>query len=215
MLIADEDGYGLNNVASELQLKPESVERLSALVETLDKWIKTHNLIGPKERARLWRRHILDSAQIWSHVDRGAPANWVDLGSGAGFPALVLAATDSMQAHKFTLVESNGKKCSYLRAAGRAANLNIDVKNARIEDVSRETYGYVTSRALADLPRLLGHAYSLLAKKASCVFLKGKEIEAEIEASKAEWDFEYELYPSLSHPDGRIIVIRNLQRRTL
>ena len=208
----DDDGFGVQELDVNLDVSRETIERIKIVVQELDRWRVTHNLIGPEERKRLWRRHILDSLQLIKYRRKGGES-WLDLGSGAGFPALILACATKEEGDAFTLVESNGKKASFLRSAIRAADLNARVVNQRIEDVSRETYQHVTARALADLPRLLDHAYLFLAPEASCIFLKGKGFRDELEAANRVWRFEFEEFPSLSHPDGRIIVISELRRR--
>lgn len=207
----DEDGFRSKDLSDYLDVSHETLERINTVVAVLDKWRKTHNLIGPLERARLWRRHILDSLQIYQYKDELA-SKWIDFGSGAGFPALIMACAAADSSENFTLVESNGKKCAFLRAAAREANLNISVENARIEAVSRETYDHVTSRALASLPQLYEYSERFLAKKASCVFLKGKEVMQEIEEAQADWSFDYELHESFSHTQGRILIVKGLTR---
>lgn len=207
----DEDGFCAKNLADYVDVSHETMDRINTVVAVLDKWRTTHNLIGPLERARLWRRHILDSLQVYQFKEADA-SKWIDFGSGAGFPALIMACASSDSNERFTLVESNGKKCAFLRAAAREANLNISVENARIEAVSRETYDHVTSRALASLPQLYEYSESFLAKKASCLFLKGKEVMQEIEDAQKDWSFDYELHESFSHTQGRILIVKGLTR---
>ncbi|ACT57704.1 16S rRNA (guanine(527)-N(7))-methyltransferase RsmG [Hirschia baltica] len=210
--LVDEDGFRSKDLSDYLDVSRETFDKINIVVEVLDKWRKTHNLIGPLERNRLWRRHILDSLQVYQYRSDNA-SKWIDLGSGAGFPALIMACASGNAEEKYTLVESNGKKCAFLRAAARAANLNISVENSRIESVSRETYDHVTSRALASLPQLYDYSERFLANKASCIFLKGKEVLQEIEIAQSDWEFDYELHESFSHTEGRILVVKGLNRR--
>lgn len=211
-LSKDEDGFCANDLTDFLNVSRETTEKIAVVVDVLDKWRKTHNLIGPLERSRLWRRHVLDSLQVYEYRSVEAK-KWIDLGSGAGFPALIMACASTSTDESFTLVESNGKKCAFLRAAAREAKLNITVENARIESVSRETYDHVTSRALASLPQLNEYSSYFLANKASCIFLKGKDVLQEIESAQSDWEFDYELHESFSHTEGRILVVKGLNRR--
>lgn len=208
----DEDGFRSKDLSDYIDVSRETYEKINIVVGVLDKWRKTHNLIGPMERARLWRRHILDSLQVYQYRDKDA-LKWIDLGSGAGFPALIMACASADSEEKFTLVEAAGKKCAFLRVAAREANLNISVENSRIEAVSRETFNHVTSRALASLPQLYEYSERFLANKASCVFLKGKEVMQEIESAQSDWAFDYQLHESFSHTEGRILVVKGLTRR--
>ena len=210
--MTDDDGFGPDDILGQIDVSRETMDRIKAVVNELDRWRVKHNLIGPEERSRLWRRHVLDSLQLISYRTGNDPS-WLDLGSGAGFPALILACAFADKGDLFTLVESNGKKASFLRAAIRSAGLNARVCNERIEDVSRETYEHVTARALADLSRLLDHAYLFLAPGASCIFLKGKGFREELEEASKAWSFQVEVHPSLSHSEGRIIVISELGRQ--
>jgi len=210
--LIDEDGFRSSDLSDYLSVSRETLQKIEVVVQVLDKWRKTHNLIGPSERDRLWRRHILDSLQVYQYRSEHA-SKWIDLGSGAGFPALIMACASEDSNEKFTLVEAVGKKCAFLRAAGREAKLNLTVENCRIESVSRETYDHVTSRALASLPQLYEYSEKFLAKTASCVFLKGKEVLQEIESAQSDWEFDYELHESFSHTEGRILVVKGLNRR--
>lgn len=214
MSLSDTDGFSLADIEELLPVSRETLDRLETLVSELDRWRITHNLIGPDERARLWRRHVLDSLQVWSYRE-GSTNRWIDLGSGSGFPALVIACATVPEKDTFTLVESNGKKAAYLRAASRKAGLSTRIINDRIENVPRETYEYVTARALASLPRLFEHAIRFCSRETRCIFQKGKGLETEIEEAMEDWAFEYDVRPSLSHPEGRILIVRDLTRRTL
>lgn len=208
----DKDGYDLSDVWSHIPVSRETQDRIVAVISALNKWRVSHNLIGPDERDHLIRRHILDSLQVWP-LRTSEAGHWIDFGSGAGFPALILACAGAEVGARFTLVESNGKKAAFLRYAARVADLPVTVLNDRIENVSRETYEHVTARALAPLSRLLDHAKDFLGKDANCIFLKGKDVNKEIESAQNAWRFEYDLRPSLSHPDGRILIVRELDRR--
>ncbi|MEM8921252.1 MAG: 16S rRNA (guanine(527)-N(7))-methyltransferase RsmG, partial [Pseudomonadota bacterium] len=172
----DADGYSIDNACAEAGVSRETRDRLAAYVGLLDRWRVRHNLIGPEERGRLFRRHIYDSLQLLSFVSPGA-TRVLDLGSGAGFPGLVLAcALADRLGFEMSLVESNVKKASFLRAAAREAKAPVRVLNQRITDVSRETFDHVTARALAPLPRLFDHVTDFLSQEASAILLKGRDL---------------------------------------
>ena len=208
----DKDGFGPEDVLSLTDVSRETLERISIVVNVLDRWRETYNLIGPSERDHLWRRHILDSLQVWS-LRQSDDARWIDLGSGAGFPGLITACAAAGGSGHVSLVESAGKKAGFLRRAAREADLPVTVFAERIERVSRETYDHVTSRALASLPRLLEYASSFFAKGGTCIFLKGKGVDAEIEDARRAWSFDFDLKQSLSDPEGRVLIIRDLTRK--
>lgn len=210
---SDADGFGPQDVLRLTDVSRETLERISIVVGVLDRWRVKHNLIGPAERDHLWRRHVLDSVQVWSHRNADN-AQWIDLGSGAGFPGLITACAAADAGGRVTLVESSTKKASFLRTAAREAGLPVAVRAERIEDVSRETYHHVTSRALASLPRLLEYASRFFAKGGSCIFLKGKGVEQEIKDAQTHWRFDFEMHHSQSDPEGRVLIIRDLTRKT-
>ena len=136
----DADGFGAEDILRLTDVSRETLERIATVINVLDRWRTTYNLIGPSERDHLWRRHVLDSVQIWPYRCAETSA-WIDLGSGAGFPGLITACMAASTNSSFTLVESSGKKASFLRAASREADLSVTVKSERIESVSRETPG--------------------------------------------------------------------------
>lgn len=183
----------------------ETWRRLDALVETLDRWQARINLIAPSTLARVWTRHVVDSLQL----ARLAPADakvWVDIGSGAGFPGLVIAASfgSAMDVH---LVESNLKKAAFLREAARAMGLSVTVHAARAEKALAGLAGadVISARAVASLSDLVGHAAPLLKTGAIGLFPKGKEAAAELTRATECWRFSASLHPSLTDPEARII----------
>ena len=140
-----------------------------------------------------WRRHFLDSAQIYDFINnRGG--RLLDLGCGAGFPGLVLAI---MGVKNVTLVDSSQKKCSFLREVIRQTSCDATVFNGRIQDYpEKKIVDYLTARALAPLQDLLDMAYPLLAKGGKCLFLKGQNYEQELTAAKIRWIIEVDIHPS-------------------
>jgi 16S rRNA (guanine527-N7)-methyltransferase len=204
--------------ARALALTPVSREiaaRLDHLVDLLLQWQRRINLVAPSTIPTLWTRHIADSLQLLTILPQAK--RWVDLGSGAGFPGLVLAAAladrDGASVH---LVESNAKKAAFLREASRALRLPAIVHAERIEDFVRhfgEPVHAVTARALAPLVTLLELAEPLLKTGAQGLFPKGQDVDAELtEASKC-WNIETELVPSKTNSRSSIVVVQRLSKR--
>lgn len=202
---------GLEAFARALDVSPETLERLEIHRRLLAEWSERMNLVGPKERDLYWSRHALDSAQLL----RLAPdaKRWIDLGSGAGFPGIViacfLAGAPGAAVH---LVESTGKKARFLEEVARAASLPVKVFNMRVEDFGAgpQRYDVVTARALAPLPRLIAYAKPILDRGAQGLFHKGADVDAELAAAKDALSggaFRADVLESLSDPRGRIVRI--------
>ena len=194
----------------------ETAARLDRFVEVLLEWQKKTNLIAPSTLSTLWTRHIADSLQLLALAP--AAKIWIDLGAGAGFPGLVIAAAlaDSPGGAVVHLVESNGKKAAFLREAARHIGVAAQVHAERIEDFARKFTGeadVVTARALAPLKKLLELAFPLLKTGAQGLFLKGQDVDAELTEASKYWNVEANLVPSKTQPGSRIVVVRSLQRR--
>jgi 16S rRNA (guanine527-N7)-methyltransferase len=194
-----------------LNVSQETMERLETHRRVLAEWSERMNLVGPRELEQFWGRHALDSAQLV----RLAPdaKRWADLGSGAGFPGLVVAAmladAPGVSVH---LVESTGKKAAFLAAVAEAASLPVRVFNQRIEafGAGEGPYDVVTARALAPLPRLIAYAKPILDRDAIGLFHKGADLDAELSAAREALQgggFRAEVLESLSDPRGRIVRI--------
>lgn len=189
----------------------ETLERLQ-LFETLTrKWTKKINLIAPSTLDDLWVRHIEDSAQIWAHRSTEA-STWVDIGSGGGFPGLVVAAlaAEDQPDLKVTLVESDTRKCVFLRQAAREMGLDVQVENARIEAVSGLKADILSARALATIDQILHLSKELT--DLSTVFLlpKGKTAQQELDAAAESWSFEYLTSISATDPEASLIKLWSL-----
>ena len=187
----------------------ETFGKLSRYHDLLLQWSKTHNLIGPKERDEIWTRHIVDCLGAWPLVEEGTDI--LDIGSGAGLPGLVLACCAKPD-QTFILVESNAKRCAFLRHVGRELDLPIEVLNTRMENVSRETISHITARAVADLKILIQLSEKWLDKSGVAVFHKGRNWNSELTESLRYWSFNHEVKPSLSDPDGVILRISEVRR---
>lgn len=185
------------------------IERLSAHLTLLRRWQPCINLVGSSTLADPWRRHVLDSAQLASLLPIGAQ-QIIDLGSGAGFPGLVLAI---MTNARVRLVESDARKCAFLFEAARLTATQVEIDNARSESLPRAICGVVTARAFAPLPELVEHAYKLLAENGSCLFLKGRNWRAELTRAEQSWKMRATPIQSRSDPTGVVLKIDDLSRR--
>ena len=190
--------------AALIDVSRETSERLAAYVALLTKWNAKINLVGPATLADVWRRHILDSAQIHPLVaDAGV---LVDLGSGAGLPGLILAILGGPQVH---LIESDARKCAFLHEAARVTGAKLTIHNKRIEAAPLLEADVVTARALAPLAQLLDHAVRFLKPAGKCVFLKGARQADELTEARKSWHMKVTERPSLSDPSGVILEVES------
>jgi 16S rRNA (guanine527-N7)-methyltransferase len=198
--------------AAATNVSRETLQRLRLYADLLRKWQKSINLVAADSLDDLWRRHMLDSAQLYRLLPT-ADCRLVDMGSGAGFPGLVLAVMGVRDVH---LVEADGRKCVFLAEAARICGLepgrNPTIHRARLEDLSGLAADVVTARACAPLDRLLAYAERLLGPGGICLFLKGATVEDELTAAQKTWRMTVERLPSLSDPSGTILRIGNVAR---
>ena len=185
-------------------------------MDLLLSWQSRMNLIAPSTIPQIWTRHIADSLQL---LDLAPDArSWVDLGSGAGFPGMVIAcALADQPGAAVHLIESTTKKANFLQEAQRITGAPAVVHAERIETHAKGFAGkadVITARALAPLDRLLAQAYPLLAKSgAQGLFPKGQDAELELREAAKSWKMDTLLVPSRTDPKGRIVVVRELQPR--
>jgi 16S rRNA (guanine527-N7)-methyltransferase len=197
----------------DLNVSRETMGDLSKMVELLIKWNKTINLVGKSTTDCIWARHILDSAQMWS-LRPDNLKTWVDLGSGGGFPALVLAILGKTQTPGvcFHMIESDARKCAYLRNVSRETSLNTKIHTARIEKSEVIMADVVSARALASVDMLLSLSQKFLTDSAFCLFLKGQACDKEEEKARESWIFQSEKTKSISDDTGSILKIWNIKR---
>jgi 16S rRNA (guanine527-N7)-methyltransferase len=202
--------------AAALALTPVSREtesRLDAYVDLLVLWQAKTNLVASSTLPNLWTRHISDSLQL---LTLAPAANiWVDLGSGGGFPGVVLACALATPGAMVHLVERNAKKAAFLREALRVTNAPGQVHLADIGDSVDSLTGKVdcvTARAVAPLHQLVGFAEPLVGKGAKALFLKGQDVEAELTEATKYWKIEPQLHPSLTG-QGWIVELDRIERR--
>jgi len=191
--------------AAALGVSRETQTRLERLVALLRKWNDRVNLVSRASLDDVWRRHILDSGQLLRLGPARGP--WLDLGSGAGFPGLVLAA---MGAPDVQLVESDGRKCVFLREAARETGLAVTVHDQRIERLAPMSAPVITARALAPLPRLLPLAQRHFAADTTCLFLKGQDVEGELTEAAKSWTMRIDRIASLSDPHGVVLRLKEV-----
>lgn len=194
--------------AGLLAVSRETVERLAVYIDLLRRWQRSINLVGPATLGDPWRRHIVDCGQLWSWWPPAA-RRLVDLGSGAGLPGLILAIMGAPETH---LVESDRRKASFLREAARATGAAVTVHACRSDALPAIAADVVTARALAPLPLLLDLASPFIVSGTCCLFLKGRSAAAELTAAGRLWTMCSELHPSLSAPDGHVVVLRQVMR---
>ncbi len=188
----------------------ETLVRLRRYLALLAEWRRAVNLVGAAGLDDPWRRHMLDSAQLVRFVPASA-RRIIDLGSGAGFPGLVLALVCG-RGISVDLIESNQRKAAFLNAVIRETGAPARVHYARIEAGPVPPAPVVTARACAPLPQLLGYAQPLLAPRGRAVFLKGRKVNDELTAAQRDWHMEFVRHPSLSDPGGAILTIGSLGR---
>lgn len=199
-----------------LAVSRESRDRLGVYVDLLRRWQRRINLVGPGTLDEVWLRHVADSVQLPAFAPAGA-RNWVDFGSGGGFPGLViailLADTPGAAVH---LVESDRRKASFLRTVSRETGCPAIVHTERIESFTRNWDGpvdAVSARAVAPLAVLCGYGAPLIGRGAVAVFHKGRDFCREVEEANRTWSIDLIEKPSMIDPESRVLVIRRLTAR--
>jgi 16S rRNA (guanine527-N7)-methyltransferase len=203
--------------AEAFKVPRETIHRLTRYAELLDRWQKAINLVAPSTLPQLWSRHYADSAQLRSLAPEARV--WLDLGSGAGFPGLVVAILQTgISDFRMHLAESNHKKCAFLAEVVRATEAPVDIHAMRIEQLAERVQSLrpdvVSARALAPLPRLLELAAPFFGEGIRGLFLKGREAQTEIEAARLGWAFDVRLHASLTAKDASIVEVAGLHQRT-
>ncbi len=186
----------------------ETLDRLSAHLELLRTWQTRINLVSARSLDDAWRRHILDSAQLMPLLPLSAQT-LVDLGSGAGFPGLVLAILGVSDVH---LVESDRRKIAFLREAARLTETPVTLHDQRIEALPVIKAEVVTARACAALPQLLDYAAPFLSTGAIGIFPKGRSVDEELTAAREKWNMRVDRYPSRTDSAATLLVITDVER---
>jgi 16S rRNA (guanine527-N7)-methyltransferase len=209
------------DVAEQCDVSRETLDRLKRYVDLLEKWTKAINLVSAGSLSDVWRRHILDSAQLAGLLpgSDGRSVTLLDLGSGAGLPGLVLAILGVGPVH---LVEADGRKATFLREAARATKAAVRVHETRVESLEPFPVDVVTARGLAPLDRLLDLAAPFLCPRCRRgvtppgpvgLFLKGRNVEAELTTAQKNWNMTAECIASISDPRGVALRISGLSMK--
>ncbi len=205
--------YTPQDFAAEYGVSRETLARLLAFDAVFLDWSSRHNLVARSTIAARWERHYRDSGQLFGLIPASSKT-LADLGSGAGFPGLVLAAMGAETGRKVTLVEATGKKAAFLRAAIEAMALKaVMVIPQRIESITLSPQEVVTARALAQLDKLLAYANEYAHEKTVLIFPKGQDVEGELTAAAKSWHMRVEKHASVTNPGSTILVIRDLRAR--
>ena len=190
----------------------ETFQHLETFGELTAKWTAKINLIAKSTVPDIWNRHIIDSAQVFQYADN--PKHWVDIGSGGGFPGIVTAiiAKELSPDTKFTLIESDARKCTFLRTAIRELGLNAYVVPQRIEKAAPQGADIVSARALASIEDLLPMIEMHLHPEGQALLMKGRTYAEELNAVRGNWDFDLDEYTSITEPDSRILSLKRIAR---
>ena len=192
----------------------ETLELFCEYEALLSKWNKKMNLVSQNSLFDIWERHFLDSGQIINHVE-AAGKRWVDLGSGAGFPGLVVALLlrDRKIDCDIILVEKNLKKVFFLKEVVRKLDLNVKVLNKNIRTIEPLNADILSARAFSELNELIEIAYHHLKIGGVCLFLKGENYRRELDKTLNYWFFHYDVVYSYSNSSGNIIRVKNIFKR--
>lgn len=204
--------------AEAANVSRETLTRMRAYADALRKFQKTVNLVGPATLADPWRRHFLDSAQLYPVLPQEQqPLTLLDIGSGAGFPGLVLAIMAEGRGHALDahLVDVDARKCAFLREAARAAGVIVTVHNARVEEMAPFPVHVITARAFAPLPRLLQQCAGFLemdGARPELLLLKGKSGQEELTEAVNRWKMGVDIQPSITDPGAMVLSLRGVSR---
>jgi len=200
-------------VLDEHNVSRETAEALDLYVAQLTRWQTVKNLVGPATLAEVWQRHVADALQLLTLAPEAK--RWLDLGSGAGIPGLILAiAGRGKTDFHVSLVESNARKCAFLSETARLTGAPVTVHNARIEAVIGTLSGVeiVCARDLAPLSQLLAWTEPLLTSGTTGLFPKGRDAAAELTEAEDAWTFTRDLIPSRTDSQARIVRVTSLSR---
>ncbi len=197
----------------QLNVSRETIARLESLRDLLVKWNPRINLVAKSTIEDAWQRHIVDSAQIWPLADSQAQ-RWLDIGSGAGFPGLVIAAIAAEKAPhmQIALVESDQRKGVFLQTAAREMGISPTILSERIESLAPQNADILSARALAPLEKLLEFAEQHRNPNGICLFMKGANADSELTSAAASWHISAEKFPSMTDSNAVILRIGEMKR---
>ena len=203
-----------NEFIKSLNVSRETLKGFYEYKTLLSKWNEKINLVSKNTLVDIWERHFLDSGQIIKHVEASGK-RWVDVGSGAGFPGLVVALLlrDRKVECNLVLVEKNPKKGFFLNEVIRKLNLNVEVVNDNIYTLEPLNADILTARAFSELNNLIEISFRHRKKEGLCLFLKGENYRFELDKTLNYWFFDYDVVDSLSSPSGKIIRVKKIFKR--
>ncbi len=208
---------GPEDFARAFIVSRETIDQLKIYVSLLAQWQKRINLVANATLPDVWHRHVADSAQLIA-LAPPAPTTWLDLGSGGGFPGLVVAIMLHGAGTRVALVESDRRKAAFLAEVARQTGITVEIHTARIEQIATQgmlaSVDVVSARALAPLVRLVSLSLPFFRADTVGIFPKGRGAESEIEEARAAWVFDVETIPSLTDEAARIVLVRHPQART-
>ena len=203
-----------NGFIKSLNVSRETLKCFYEYKTLLSKWNEKINLVSKNTLVDIWERHFLDSGQIIKHVEASGK-RWVDVGSGAGFPGLVVALLlrDREIDCNLVLVEKNPKKGFFLNEVIRKLNLNVEVVNDNIYTLEPLNADILTARAFSELNNLIEISFRHRKKEGLCLFLKGENYGFELDKTLNYWFFDYDVVESLSSSSGKIIRVKKIFKR--
>ncbi|QJF49729.1 16S rRNA (guanine(527)-N(7))-methyltransferase RsmG [Roseobacter ponti] len=196
----------------DIDVSRETSERLAAFHDLVLKWNPRINLISKSSAPDLWNRHIWDSAQAYPLG--GDWRTWLDIGSGGGFPAVIIAvlAKERNSAGHIIMIESDQRKAAFLRTVIRELNLSASVQVSRVEAAAPVGADVISARALADLTELIGYAERHLNPEGRAVFFKGETWEKEVARAQETWSFSITSHKSKTNPAAAVLEIKEIKR---
>ena len=195
-------------LGDSLGVSRETMDRLAAFAVLLRSENERQNLVSAATLDHFWARHVMDSAQLLRFVE--GPGPWLDLGTGAGFPGLVVAA---LRQGPVTLVESRRLRIEFLQRAAAILEIEPEILHDPVERVPARPFAVISARAFAPLPRLLALAHRFSTEKTLWLLPKGRGAKSELEAVRDAWQGDFRLEPSLTDADAEIIVATGVRSR--
>ena len=204
----------MENLEEKLFVSRETLSDLRIYQTLLTDWQNKFNLVSNSSLQDAWSRHFLDSAQLYQYIPKNT-VNLIDFGSGAGFPALVLATMSKKRTPylNITAVESIKKKTLFLKEVCSRLDLQVRIENNRIENLKPQKYDVITSRAMCSLDKLLDYAQNFCHKNTTCIFPKGQSYESELMLAKKKYSFDCEIKENMLSEDGKILIITNIKNK--
>lgn len=203
----------MSHLVAGKDVSRETYDDLTKFGDLVGKWTPKINLISSSTLPNIWDRHIVDSAQLYQYAPQTFD-HWVDIGSGGGFPGIIMAiyAKTEQPSATFTLIESDQRKATFLRTASRELNLNVKVLSERAEEAEPQQADVVSARALATLSTLISMASRHMKPGGTALFHKGKSASAELAKARQNWVFDLEQQASFTDPAARLLVIQRISR---